>query len=131
MKNIFLIITSSALLITLSIIFIPYLEQSSAKFENYSDLIGSGLIEKGWVPKYIPKSATNIHEKHKLDSNIVEMDFNYDPNEIKVLLNSCKLVVKNNIGKKFICPPFEGQTSILTLRNDGVGYYSSQSDGLY
>jgi len=131
MKNIILIITSSALLITLSVIFLPYLEKSSSRFNNFNEVLASGLIEKGWIPKYIPASATDIYEKHDLDTNKVVMSFKYNPKEENKTLTFCKLLVKNKKGTKYICSPYEGQTSILTLRNDGIGFYNSESDGLY
>ena len=108
-----------------------YFEQSSSTFTNYDEMLESGLIEKGWIPKYIPISATDIHEKHDLDLNKVVMNFNYNPKEENNVLNMCTLLVEGKKGKKYVCPPFEGQTSVLTLRNDGIGYYNSESDGLY
>ncbi len=131
MKNILLLITSSALLLTLLVIFLPYLEQSSSRLKNFDEVLESGLIERGWIPKYIPRSATDIYEKHDLDTNKVVMSFTYNPKEKNKILMFCKLLVENKKGTKYFCPPFEGQTSILTLRNDGLGYYNSENDGLY
>lgn len=131
MKNILLLITSIVSLFALILLFVSYIERPSTKLDNYDELIASGLIEKGWAPKFIPKSATEIYEQHNLDTNMMIINFRYVPSEKEMSVENCTLLVENDRGKKYICPPLEGQTSILTLREDGVGYYRSDSDGLY
>ena len=131
MKNIALLITSIISGFSVLFIVVSYLEKPTSEFTNYEEMAASGLIKSGWVPKYIPKSATNIKEQHDLDTNQVNIYFNYVPNQKEDLLMECNKIISNGIGQKYICPPFEGQTSILVLRADGVGIYESYSDGLY
>jgi|GEM_PF-3129657 len=40
----------------------------SSKFDNYQDAVAT--IERGWIPKHIPKTATDIYEVHNIDTNI-------------------------------------------------------------
>ncbi len=124
MKNLALLITSVISLFSVAFMYVTISENPSSEFKDYKALMTSGLIEKGWVPKYIPKSSTEIFEKHNLDTNSVTMYFKYVPTEKKLTESKCKLVIENEIGSKYICED-EGRTSILTLRNDGEGFYRS------
>jgi len=44
-------------------------EQQSSEFATYDELKASGLIERGWIASYIPRSARNISESHDVSSN--------------------------------------------------------------
>ena len=35
-------------------------ESQSSRFDNYEQLRVSGLIEHGWAPEQLPRSATNL-----------------------------------------------------------------------
>ena len=111
MKNIILIVQSVILLIGFGFFSLHYVENPKNIFNNYTELEASGLIEKGWVPNYIPKSSTNINERHSIDSNNVHMSFKYSANDHETINKLCKLLVENKIGKKYVCPPFEENTS--------------------
>lgn len=38
-----------------------------------------GVIDRGWLPDFLPLSATNIHEKHNSEQNTVIASFSFDP----------------------------------------------------
>jgi len=130
MKNILLSITSLISLYVLALLFFNYYEQPSSRFSNYDELAASGLIERGWVPEYLPKSITNIEEQHDLDTNWVRMSFSYNPDKTNITDDDCNLLVGNVMGKKYICKPFEGVTALLILMNNGKGYYKSDYERL-
>lgn len=44
-------------------------ETPESSFANYKETVASGLIERGWIPDWLPETAVNIHEKHDLDNN--------------------------------------------------------------
>ena len=62
-----------------SILFLPLLvfllgacqfsETPEGNYADYKETAVSGLIEKGWIPDWLPQTAVNIHEKHDLDTN--------------------------------------------------------------
>lgn len=99
-------------------------------FADYEHMKASGLMEKGWLPDYIPHSATDINERHNIDTNVVNMSFKYNPADTEKAGTGCTLLEKNERGLKFLCPPHDGSTSILVLRKDGMGFYNSYGDGL-
>ncbi len=44
-------------------------ETPESSFADYKETVASGLIERGWIPAWLPETAANIHEKHNLDNN--------------------------------------------------------------
>jgi hypothetical protein len=48
---------------------VAHFENPSSRFSTYEELKGSGLIERGWVPEFLPRSATDIAESHDVDTN--------------------------------------------------------------
>lgn len=50
-------------------------EKVSEKLENYNALQKSESWQKGWVPKLMPTTATNIYVEHDIDTNEVFGEF--------------------------------------------------------
>jgi hypothetical protein len=90
----------------------------------------SGIIARGWVSEFIPNSAYSIKETHNIDTNTVHMSFKYNVSDGELPKDSCTLMSETDKGWKYVCPPYKGSTNIITLRQDGMGYYSSYSDDL-
>jgi hypothetical protein len=104
------------------------IENPSSEFGTYEDLAASGLIERGWVSEYLPRSATGIEESHDIDTNRGWVSFNYNPEDTALARANCRLLHETKRGAKFLCPPFEQQTSILVLRTDGKGELTTHAD---
>ena len=96
MKTIRVILfTLVATLVGMVVIFVgavwlfEYLETSESHFETYQQLEESELIGKGWVPSFIPRSAYDINEKHKVDVGRVNVKFRFRPGDTKEIEESC------------------------------------------
>jgi hypothetical protein len=50
-------------------------------YPNLQDAIEGGVISKGWLPDFLPRSAYNIREKHNYEQNTVIACFSFDPVE--------------------------------------------------
>lgn len=50
-------------------------EQSTGNYESYADAGSAGAVRQGWIPAYVPKSATQIAEVHDLDLNTQRLRF--------------------------------------------------------
>ncbi len=78
--------TKSAILVALLLIvgvgvwyLAPRLDIAQAHYESYEDaLVG---IEAGWLPAWLPKSATSIRESHNIDTNECFVMFDFVPTE--------------------------------------------------
>ena len=44
-------------------------EEPESSYADYREAAASGLIERGWIPDWLPETAVSIREKHNLDSN--------------------------------------------------------------
>lgn len=44
-------------------------EEVENSFDNYGQAVDAGMIERGWIPAWLPETAVAIHEKHNLDTN--------------------------------------------------------------
>jgi hypothetical protein len=133
MKSFALVITLplAALGIVLAVLrYMEYTENPKSAFESYEELERSGLIARGWLPQYLPPSATNIKESHNLDTNRVWATFRYQLGDLSSVESACNRIAESDLGKKFLCPPFGTRTSTVVLRNDGEGYYLSYENGI-
>ena len=50
-------------------------ETFDASYATTSAALADGAVERGWIPEWIPSSATDIHEVHNLDSNQSALSF--------------------------------------------------------
>lgn len=56
---------------------------NSATYGTYSDAVGRGAFESGWLPREMPRSAENIVEVHNVDSG--EMWVRFDDKGVGIL----------------------------------------------
>jgi hypothetical protein len=100
---------------------LAHFENPSSRFGTYEELRASGLIERGWIPEQLPRSATAIEESHDIDTNLGSASFKYRVGDTAAADEGCQLLHKVKEGRKYLCPPFGRQTTILVLRSDGTG----------
>ena len=122
------IIASLLLIVTIAVIgsceYFYSLEQPKSHFTDFKGLEKSGLIERGWVPSFIPQSAYDIHEQHDLDTNWVQMSFKFNPKDTSTMVNSCS-VTKEKESTIYLCKNMGSKIKIIT--KDGYAKYSSTS----
>ncbi len=46
-------------------------DRQESVFANVKDARASGAVARGWVPNDLPESATDLRERHDLDTNEV------------------------------------------------------------
>ena len=52
-------------------------------YENLEQAEVDGAVARGWVPEWMPRDATNIHEYHDLDTSSQAMSFEVaDPSSL-------------------------------------------------
>ena len=124
-KYLSLILVGFATLLGLAVILISAWFNAAmtpkSNFANYAEAKASGIMDRGWVPHWIPKSATDIHEQHDLDTNWVKMTFNYALDDVDNLRLACQSEVAIANGVEFKC---EGRVRIR-LFDDGTAQLES------
>jgi hypothetical protein len=53
--------------------------------------VADGAIKRGWLPEWIPMSATGIDEWHDLDTNRTVASFSYGEGDAPVLPVDCRV----------------------------------------
>jgi hypothetical protein len=95
MKSIISILFAVVAISTLTLMYFLTSEKEDNSFNNYQALKESGLIEKGWVPAFIPKSAHNIKEHHRVDVADIYIEFYFKENDNLFLTNNCIMESQN------------------------------------
>ena len=58
-----------------------YIENPKTKYSTMAEARLKGAVEAGWIPPFVPDSATDIIEQHNIDSNVVYLSFSLPPND--------------------------------------------------
>jgi len=48
-------------------------------YDSYSEAVSKGAVQGGWIPRYLPDSAYDIHEMHDLKTNSGWISFKFPP----------------------------------------------------
>ncbi len=116
-KSIFVFLILMLLIGICGLLYIDWLETPKSYFNNYNEMEKSGIMSRGWVPTFIPVSAINIYEQHSIDSNWVEMKFEYDPSDIQSTRKACDSEIPIEKGIQFFCTYFGSSTEIKLYEN--------------
>ncbi|MEA3492389.1 MAG: hypothetical protein U9R27_10870 [Campylobacterota bacterium] len=127
LKNILIIILIPIFGFAFFILYLDYLEEPKSEFSNYVEAKTSGIMDRGWIPTYIPKSAIDIQEQHDIDTNWVKMTFKYTIGDIKDTKEACESMEYIDNGIKFNCKYFSNNVSII-LYDSGYAKLSSSPD---
>ena len=106
------------------IYFLIVAEKESNEFRNYEEVEESGLINRGWIPQFIPESAYNIIEKHRVDVPHIDVEFAFDTNDIGSFETACEKVHED----VFVCPNSGYPVEVL-ITNDNYATIHSVQNG--
>ena len=103
-----------------------YLETYESHFETYQQLKESELIGKGWVPSFIPRSAYDIHERHKVDVGRVNVRFRFRPGDTKEIEANCTKVKTDDTNTQHYRCKHGNDMVVVRLGADGRGEILSE-----
>ena len=98
---------------------------SESYYKDYEEAKKSGIMDKGWIPTFIPKSSTDIFEQHNIDVNWVRMRFKYRIGDISTTRNACNNEVAIENGVQFTGEYFYNRVTIK-LYDDGTAELLSE-----
>jgi hypothetical protein len=61
-----------------------------ASYDTMADAVSAQAVDKGWIPDWLPSSATNLREVHNLDTNTSALTFDIPAGEVWKLPIDCK-----------------------------------------
>jgi hypothetical protein len=79
--------------LTVSILVLALLGCQEAYESHYPDraaAVADGAIARGWLPEWLPQTATDIHEWHDLDTNSSKASFRYEAGDAPKLPLGCQ-----------------------------------------
>ncbi len=51
---------------------------SLSQYTDHTNAVQSGAVAKGWVPEFLPVTATNILEWHNIETDRTRVEFSFD-----------------------------------------------------
>lgn len=60
-------------------------EERHARYATHADAVHDGAVQRGWIPEYVPRSATEIAEVHDLDTNAQLLRFQAPPEALAAM----------------------------------------------
>jgi hypothetical protein len=127
------LIVSTVLLLALAtggLWYMERMENPRSSFATFEEMEAAGLVARGWLPEFLPHSATDINETHDIDTNRVRASFKYDVADVQSVEKSCERVSHDERGSSYLCRSVPAGSASLFLGRDGTAYYySSPADG--
>jgi hypothetical protein len=127
------LIVSTVVLLALAVGGLWYMERMEnprSRFATFGEMEAAGLIARGWLPEFLPRSATDIDETHDIDTNRVRASFKYDVGDVQSVEKSCERVSHDERGCLYLCHSVPAGSASLFLGRDGTAYYLSPADGV-
>ena len=81
-----------AVLAVIGLVVLHRMENPKSKYDDYQAVVADNAIGRGWVPPFLPKSATEITEQHSIDANFGFISFDADPEDIERMKDGCAAI---------------------------------------
>lgn len=98
-------------------------EYESNKFANYTEASESGIFERGWIPEFIPRSAYDIKEQHRVDDDNIDVEFMFNPGDIGVFDSACVLLEEIT----YLCDNSGNPVKIIVTGGNHAAIHSVQN----
>ena len=78
-----------AFLAVIGLVVLHRMENPKIKYDDYQAVVADDAVGRGWVPPFLPKSATEITEQHSIDTNNGFISFKADAEDIERMKEGC------------------------------------------
>jgi len=99
-------------------------EKESNVFGSYEEVVESGLIDHGWIPEFIPTSAYDIKEKHRVDVPSIHVELKFVSGDVKSFEAACEKIREG----KYSCQN-SGYPVEVIVTNDNYATIRSLQNG--
>ena len=112
-------------------------ETLDAHYDSLEAAKRQGAIERGWIPRFAPPSASSIRERHDLDTNEVWGAFDFSSGDAELLRKQLQsLRVEDLAGREARAagtdwwpPELTGSLNAASLRNAGLDVFRESESG--
>jgi len=107
-------------------------------YATAQEVVDSGSLDRGWIPRWLPEDASQIQETHNLDLNMSELSFLIPERDSLELPAGCAPASYENVVPAYIkrrwwpseqelhesyaffrCPSDTANDTFIGIRNDG------------
>lgn len=74
-----------------------WLEVQESFWPTYEEAVADGLIQRGWAPAFLPQSASQIRERHDIDTNECWIHFQFDQADFRAMVSGLKEVPASEV----------------------------------
>lgn len=67
-------------------------ERREVRYANYADAARDGAVLRGWVPSYVPPSASEFVGVYDLDTGALLLRFRAEPDSVRAMASSLKSI---------------------------------------
>ena len=127
-RLIFVIAGGLAIITFLNPSWYTFWEDTNSYYSTYDE--AKRAMDVGWLPAYMPKSSTEIHEQHNIDSNLVYATFNYNPDEAIELSIFCPRNLRLSNGFRYFCNDGSGSV-VIDLYDNGTGIINHDNESRF
>ena len=93
-----------------------YMENPTSRYKTYQEARAAGALDEGrWIPAFLPESSRSIVETHDIDTNALEIEFDYTPGDLGRVPVECR---RTSSSSEYVC---EGWGMPLNVRLDDSG----------
>lgn len=85
LKGLLAIALAGGLALLAILIGMSEIETTSSTHAGYADAKARGLIDRGWIPSFLPSSARDIRESHDIDTNARCLRASVDSSDLRSL----------------------------------------------
>lgn len=75
-------------------------EDRYSHYPNYTAAVDAGAVDRGWLPSYVPTSATEIAEAHDIDLNTQRLRFRLPPSEARAMVAAMEPVPLGHLSQR-------------------------------
>ena len=84
--------------------FSTWLETPRAVYNSYDDAVRAGAVGPNmWIPEFLPKSASQIVERHNIDTNESSLTFQFSGSDLLVPDSCVKIPSRDSSANTYTC----------------------------
>lgn len=126
MKIVLVVVLSLLALLASVALYLYSTERQESHFKTYQELRDSELMAKGWVPNFIPGSAYDIYEKHRVDEGRVNVKFRFVRGDTAQIEASCTRQIGDDPSVTLYKCGHRNEMVSVRLSEDGKGEIFSE-----
>jgi hypothetical protein len=103
-------------------------EHVARTYESYSEALEAGMVERGWIPPWVPASAVSIDLAYDLDTNFTTIGFRAPKDDLELMaatLVSASLSERETLRAESY---FRSMSARMRVQRESIDFFRDTSD---